>query len=119
MLHSRHISAYLPYKVFAAQPRLGKIELYSIYGLKYSNYAREWVVYIDDSRHGNYQDCYLKGISLALRPLGDLLKTFIHNDVEINPKEQLSHLDLELLVNSQNPVELAHKLELQISVQST
>ena len=111
MLHSKHIAAYLPHKVFAAQPRLSKKELYPIYGLKHSSYAGEWIVYLDDSRHGDYQSAYLKGITLALRPLDDLLKkSFIHNTEEIIPNIELPHLDFEWLVNSTDPYKLINRL---------
>jgi len=73
-LELKHLSGYLPYELKVSQPRLGKIESYLLYGLKYSEYAKEWTVFIDDSRHGNYQNVYLKGIKPILRPLSDLTK---------------------------------------------
>lgn len=114
MLLSKHIAAYLPYNVFAAQARSGKTELYRIYGLRHSIKYDEWIVSIDDSRHGDYQAAYLKGITLALRPVEDLSKdSFIHNTIEVKPKEVLSHLDLEWLLTSSNPYRLIGTLNLK------
>lgn len=103
MLTKEMLCAYLPYDVKAVQSHNGKDKLYSLYGIKYSEYAKEWTVFIDDSRHGDYQNVYLKGIRLALRPLSSInLKWFQDNidpdleDFRINCEPENNHFSVEV-----------------------
>lgn len=68
---------YLPHGLKVAQPRCGKIEVYDFYGIKYSKTVKEWSVFIDDSRHGDYQQVYLKGVCPLFRPLSSLTKEIV------------------------------------------
>src|SRR5690606_38177573 len=81
------------------QPRHGKNEPYLLYGLKYRDYAREWTVFIDDSRHGDYQNVYLKGIKPILRPLSDLTKEIEHNSISIKLEPELESVIPMLLIS--------------------
>jgi len=85
-LELKHLAPYLPYGLKVGQPRCGKTEAYLMYGFKYSNYANEWIVNIDDSAHGDYQSSYLKGIKPILRPLSDLVKEIEHNGERFVPR---------------------------------
>ena len=99
-LELKHLSPYLPYRLKVSQPRCGRMEAYLMYGFKYSNYAREWVVFIDDSRHGDYQSSYLKGVKPILRPLSDLTKEIEVKGEKFVPQDKMKYLDLEWLINS-------------------
>lgn len=68
-LELKHLVPYLPYSLYTAMPRCGKIEKYLIYGFKINQKSYEPIIYIDDKEHGDYQSSYLKAIKPLLKPL--------------------------------------------------
>jgi hypothetical protein len=95
MLELKHLAPYLPYKLMISQPRLGKNEAYLMYGFKWSEYANEWVVFIDDSKHGDYQSSYLKGVKPIFRPLSDLTEEIEVNGEKFVPAKRYWYLRFE------------------------
>jgi hypothetical protein len=110
-LKIEEVIGYLPYELYTGMPRLGKIERYLIYGLKKNTFGAEPIVFIDDSRHGDYKSSYLKGIMPILHPLKDLKKEQLSNfSVNFRMWYNKENFDFNLMIYSD--IELCHKLHI-------
>ncbi len=88
-LENKHLAAYVSHDIMVGQPRLGKIEAYRLYGLKKHHTYDEWMAFIDDSRHGDYQCSYIKGVKPILYPLSSLTKPITHKGETFVPLIEL------------------------------
>ena len=89
MTKQEFLAMSLPYGLYLGQHRGGLIESYKYYGLKFSSYSDEWITYIDDKEHGDYQSSYEKGIYPILRPFSDLTKEIEHEGEKFVPLRRL------------------------------
>lgn len=102
MIKIEELSLYLPHKLRVGQHYSGKIESYLLYGIKFSDYAQEWTVFIDDSKHGNYQNVYLKGVKPIFTPFNLIESISERAEVEKDLHDALLECDFKYLGLQQN-----------------
>lgn len=89
MNKEQFLAMSLPYRLYLGQHRCGKFEPYLFYGIKHVRCVDKISCYIDDSKHGDYQNSWIEGVYPILHPLTDLTKPIEHKGEMLTLSEML------------------------------